>query len=264
MARLWRREEFQAAEQPHAAALLADGEIALSGFFDLIRPGSVEGTLQLVPECWRDPALPPGRELFFKVRSTTGSSGSARVWCKLMHMPSDASLSLPCTALQRFLQWPEYSLRPLDFGLADHDATPLLLWLRRHHITANSGWRQELDCFADAAYWALLDCLKGGRPVVAKRRLPAVSVVVNRSWFLLLPVGIIETAQHMYSGTDGHMFRVSACRQAATQREGHNGGVPAGGSTTGGMLARRGAAHHRQTRHCAARAPPFPSLLDGD
>lgn len=68
MARLWRAAEFCAVGEPAAAALLGDGEVALSTYFDWIRPASIVGRLQLVPECWRDPDLPLGREVFVQVR----------------------------------------------------------------------------------------------------------------------------------------------------------------------------------------------------
>jgi len=76
-ARLWPRSELEAYGWARAAAQLASGEVALSNYFDYIRPNSVVGKLQLVPEPWRDPTLPASRELYFKVCALPGAGGRA-------------------------------------------------------------------------------------------------------------------------------------------------------------------------------------------
>lgn len=115
-------------------------------------------------------------------------------------------------SLQRFLDWPQNSLRPLDFGFAADgsasSAAQLLTWLRHRHIASNSSWQRELDFFADAVYWAFKHALITERAAVARGRLPDITVTINRNWLLLLPPSILNTAEHFYSQATGHQFRV--------------------------------------------------------
>jgi len=117
--------------------------------------------------------------------------------------------------LQRFLEWPQNRLQPLDFGLAAdgtvRPAAALLTWLRHRYMVSNSGWREQLDAFADSVYWAFHGALTAERAaLVTRRNLPDVTVTFNRACLLLLPAPILSTGEHCYSPDGGHQFRVSS------------------------------------------------------
>lgn len=176
---------------PGWAELLEEGEVVLSQYRDVIRPGTVLGKMRLVPAWWADPEVVQGRELSFRL----------------------------------FFDYRRLQLYPLDFGLATEPARALG-WLRRRAATAAQGApARTFDYVVDRLYHKFLDFFLAFRSGVAPGGgLVELSAIVERDWLLLAPPSVLKTAKYSENARGGTFALWVATRDETEQVLGPSAG----------------------------------------
>lgn len=185
--RLWTASEIAGLGVPLPAGfseLLEDGEVALSQYRDVIRPGTVLGKVRLVPSWWSDPEAAEGKELEFN----------------------------------RFFDYRRLQLHPLEFGLQT-EPWRALAWLRRRVATTAQGapWR-TFDFVVDRLYHKFIDFFLSFRAGVATDGgLVELTTIVERDWMLLAPLSVLKTVKYSENDKGGTVALWIETRDEAEQ-----------------------------------------------
>lgn len=163
--RLWTAVDILGLGLPGASdieEILGEEEVAISGYKDLIRPGTIIHRLRLLPKFWGDPEAMRSLELTFN----------------------------------HYFDYRKLTLSTLDFGL-ETEPWRILHWMRSLRIASNiaGSWR-TFDFLVDRLFHTYSDFfLSFQSPVTGNNELIRLNTIVERDWLLQVPMSVLKTAK---------------------------------------------------------------------